>query len=104
MREVSGYSLSAREGSVGHVEDFILSDDDWVVRYLAVKTGTWLSGRHVLISPKWVREILWRDRTVLLDLSNDEIRDSPPYDPDQPVNRQDEIHLYDFYGRPKYWT
>ncbi len=104
MREVAGYSISATDGKVGHVEDFIVGDEDWIVRYLVVKAGNWLSGKRVLVSPEWVREILWRDRTVLLELSREEIRNSPPYDPNQPVNRQDEVHLYDFYGRPKYWT
>jgi hypothetical protein len=104
MREVAGYSLQAADDKVGHVEDFILSDEDWVVRYIVANAGTWLSGRRVLISPEWVRAILWRERTVALELSRDEIRASPPYDPKQPVNRQDEVHLYDYYGRPKYWT
>jgi hypothetical protein len=104
MREVAGYSISATDGKVGHVEDFILSDEDWIVRYIVVNAGTWLSGKRVLVSPEWAHEILWRDRTVLLDLSREEIRNSPPYDPNQPVNRQDEVHLYDFYGRPKYWS
>lgn len=104
VREVAGYSIFATDEKVGHVEDFILSDEDWIVRYLVVNAGNWLSGRRVLISPEWVHEILWRDRTVVVDLTKDEIRGSPPYDPNQPVNRQDETHLYDFYGRPKYWT
>jgi len=87
VQEVMGYSLSAADGKVGHVEDFILSDDDWIVRYLVVNAGSWLSGKRVLISPGWVHEILWRDRTVLAELSADEIRNSPSYDASQPVNR-----------------
>lgn len=104
MREVAGYSISAIDGKIGHVEDFILDDEDWVVRYLVLDTRSWLTGKRVLVSPEWVREILWRERAVSLELSRDEIRDSPPYDPNQPVNRQDEVHLYDYYGRPKYWA
>ncbi len=104
MREVAGYSISATDGKIGRLEDFILDDEDWVVRYLVVDTGKWLTGRRVLVSPGWVGEIVWRDRVVSLELSMDEIRDSPPYDPSQPVNRQDEVHLYDYYGRPRYWT
>ncbi len=104
MREVAGYSIAALDGKVGHVEDFILSDEEWIVRYLVVNAGAWLSGKRVLVSPEWVREILWRDRTVLLELAREEIRNSPAYDPNQPVNRQDEVRLYDFYGRPRYWN
>lgn len=104
MREVAGYSILATDGKIGHAEDFIVDDEDWIVRYLVVDTRKWLSGKRVLVSPEWVREIVWRERTVSLELSMEEIRDSPPYDPGQPVNRQDEVHLYDYYGRPKYWA
>jgi uncharacterized protein YrrD len=104
VQEVIGYSLSATDGKIGHVEDFILGDEDWIVRYLVVNAGGWLSGKRVLISPEWVHEIRWRERTMLVELSESEVRNSPAYDSSQPVNRQDETHLYDFYGRPKYWT
>jgi hypothetical protein len=104
MREVDGYSIEAVDGGIGHVEDFILDDETWSVRYLVVDTRKWLSGKRVLVSPEWVDTIRWRDRIVRVGLSKEEVRDSPPYDPNQPVNRQDEVHLYDYYGRPKYWT
>lgn len=104
VREVDGYSLEAADGKVGHVEDFILDDEEWMIRYLVVDTRKWLSGKRVLVSPEWVDMIQWRDRIVRVEVSKEQIRDSPPYDPNQAVNRQDEVHLYDYYGRPKYWT
>jgi hypothetical protein len=30
-----------------------------------------------------------------------QIKDSPPFDPTQPVNAEYERRLYDFYGRPR---
>ena len=104
MREVAGYSIAATDGSIGHVEDFIIEDENWAVRYVVVDTRNWLPGKRVIVSPEWVEDIDWRGRTVSLKLSRDEVKDSPPYDPSQPVNRQYEVHLYDYYGRPKYWT
>jgi sporulation protein YlmC with PRC-barrel domain len=104
MREVDGYSIEATNGEIGHVEDFILDDEQWTVRYLVVDTRKWLSGKRVLVSPEWVDTIRWRDRIVRVELSKEQIRDSPSYDPYQAVNRQDEVHLYDYYGRPKYWA
>jgi len=104
MQEVDGYSIEAANGPIGHVEDFILDDEQWLVRYLVVDTRKWLPGKRVLVSPEWVDTIRWRDRVVRVELSKEQIRDSPAYDPSQPVNRQDEVHLYDYYGRPKYWA
>jgi hypothetical protein len=104
MREVAGYSIRATDGGIGHVEDFIVEDESWLVRYLVVDTRNWLPGKRVIVAPGWVEGIDWRGRTVALELSREEVRHSPPYDPNQPVNRQYEVHLYDYYGRPKYWT
>ena len=49
--------LAATDGNVGTVEDVYFDDHRWVVRYLVVETGGWLSGRKVLISPHAVHDI-----------------------------------------------
>jgi sporulation protein YlmC with PRC-barrel domain len=103
MRHVEGYAIRALDGTGGRVEDFIVEDENWTVRDLVVDTRNWLHGKHVLIAPEWVVGIDGEDRTVSLELSQEEVKESPPYDPSQPVNRQYEVHLYDYYGRPKYW-
>jgi hypothetical protein len=103
-REVAGYRIHAADGEIGHVDDFIASDGDWVVRYLVVDTRNWLPGRRVLVSPEWVQNISWDERHVGVDVTRDTVKNSPPYDPSAPVNREYEIQMYDYYGRPKYWT
>ncbi len=103
-RSLLDYHVQATDGAVGHVEDFILEDEGWLVRYLVVDTRNWLPAKRVLISSEWVAEIDRPGRILFLTLSREEVRNSPPYDPNQPVNRQYEVHLYDYYGRPKYWT
>jgi uncharacterized protein YwbE len=103
MQHVDGYSIQALDGDIGRVEDFIIEDENWTIRDIVVDTRNWLHGKHVLIAPEWVKSIDWQDKTVALELSQEEVKNSPPYDPNQPVNRQYEVHLYDYYGRPKYW-
>ena len=104
VNNLVGYRIHATDGQIGHVEDFIVSDEDWVVRYLVVDTRNWLSGKRVLISSEWVREIAWEEREVWVDVPRQTIEDSPPYDPSAPVNREYEMRIYDYYGRPKYWA
>ncbi|MDD5092592.1 MAG: PRC-barrel domain-containing protein, partial [Candidatus Wallbacteria bacterium] len=31
--QVSGYHIQAEDGEIGHVEDFIIDDDSWTIRY-----------------------------------------------------------------------
>jgi len=33
----------------------------------------------------------------------EDVKESPVYDPAEPVNREYEILWYDYYGRPVYW-
>lgn len=102
-REVTGYHIGAQDGEIGHVEDFLVGDGDWVVRYLVVDTRNWLPGRKVLISPKWVRQISWEQREVWVDVSREKIRHSPPYDPAVTVDRDYEARMHEYYDRLPYW-
>ncbi len=104
VKSLEGYFVEATDGSVGHVEDLIVEEEGWIVRYLVVDTRNWLAGRRVLISTEWIDAVDLLGRTVSLTLTRAQVRNSPPFDPSEPVNRQYEIHLYDYYGRPKYWT
>jgi hypothetical protein len=104
LNEICGYHIQARDGSIGHVEDLIVDDEHWWMTYVIVDTKNWLPGRKVLISPAWVREFAWADRRVVVDMTREQIKESPKYDPSAPVNRAYEEQLYDYYGRPAYWA
>jgi hypothetical protein len=66
-------------------------------------TRKWLSGRKVLISLGWIESVDWLENAVTVDLNVEMVKNSPEYDPSEPVNREYETVLYDFYGRPQYW-
>jgi hypothetical protein len=99
-KEVTGYHIEARDGDIGHVEDFIIDDTMWSIRYLVIDTRNWLPGRKVLVAPPWVDHIRWTDETVHVTMDKEQIEKSPPYQPDQPINLAYEARLYDYYGRP----
>jgi hypothetical protein len=103
-REVEGYHIRAADGEIGHVEDFILDDAEWIIRYIVVDTRNWLPGRKVLVAPLWFDGVSWEDRRVDVALTREEVKNSPEYNPAEPVNRTYEERLYDYYGRPRYWT
>jgi len=103
VREVTGYHILATDGDIGHVDDLIVEDESWVVRYLVVDTGNWLPGKKVLLVPSWVQQVDWLERMVYIDLKRESIRNSPEFDPGASVNRDYEERLYDYYGRRKYW-
>lgn len=103
VREITGYHVYSGEEQVGEVDDFIIDDHAWIIRYLVVDTGRWLPGKKILIAPDWVLSMAWADRRVLVDVTKQAIEKAPAYDPAQPVNRVLETQLYDYLGRPYYW-
>ncbi len=102
-REVIGYRIDAVDGYAGRVQDFVVDDESWLIRYMVVDTGRWLPGRKVLVVPLWVESMTWAGRTARVGLHRKVIAASREYLPSAPVNKEYEVRLYDYYGRPKRW-
>lgn len=100
---VIGYYIHAVDGDIGHVEDFLVDDRSWTIRYMVVDTRNWLPGKKVLVSPEWIERVDWNDSKVYVNMVREQIRNSPEYDPSRSVEREYETRLYDHYGRPSYW-
>jgi len=103
VREVIGYAVSTPQDRIATIRDFILETEGWLLRYLVADTGGWLSGKRVLIAPLWVERVDWANAEIHTDLPTDMIKEAPPFDPQEAVNREYEERLYDYYGRPAYW-
>lgn len=101
--EVRGYQVQGLDGTIGTIDDFIIDDETWEVRYLVVGTGNWWTGRKVLVEPRWALRVSWEEEKIFFDLSRKAIQESPAWNGADAVNRQYEVQLYDYYGRPVYW-
>lgn len=103
IKDLDHCAVRATDGLIGHVKDFYFDDDDWVVRYLVVESGSWLSRREVLISPIAVEKPDWLERTLPVSITKEQVRNSPGIDSDKPVSRQNEEQYLGYYGYPYYW-
>ena len=99
---VAGYHIQATDGEIGHIENFLIDDAGWDIRYLVVDTRNWWPGEHVLVSPYAVREISWPDRQIRLDIARDQLRASPAWTPADTIDRAYEERLHKHYGWPGY--
>ena len=102
-REVMSYAIQARDADIGHVDDFILDDESWVIRYLVIDTGNWWPGKKVLVAPQWISEVSWDSAAVSVNLTQNAIKTEPEYDPSRPLTREDEVALYAKYQQTPYW-
>jgi hypothetical protein len=101
---VQGHHIQALDGEIGHVEDFIIDDETWAIRYLVVDTQNWWPGKKVLISPQWIESVSWEERKVSVNLSREAIKQSPEYTEESLLTREYENALYQHYQREGYWS
>jgi uncharacterized protein YrrD len=100
---LKGAAIIARDGAIGEIDDFYFDDERWTVRYLVVNTGAWLFRREVLLSPISIEKVDDTNNQVLVNLTRDQVKDSPDIDTQKPVSRQHETAFMDYYGYPYYW-
>jgi uncharacterized protein YrrD len=102
-KKVLKYAVQARDGDAGHVEDFLIDDENWTLQYLVVDTGNWLSGRKVLVSPSYVYQIDWAEAIVHVDLNQETVKNSPEYDLENSPSQEFEEGVYDPQNSDKAW-
>jgi len=103
LRELKGYTLLARDGEIGQLEQVYFDDDEWVVRYFVVRTGGWLLGREVLIAPRAVQKLDQEHKHIEVGLSRDQVENAPASSSRPPVSRHYEAEYHRHYGWPPYW-
>lgn len=101
-KEVTGYHIEAdEEEEVGRLDDFMVDDKDWSIRYLVVDTEEGMPGKMVLIPSDWIRAINWSTERVFVNLSSELIKKSPGYDPSALLSPEYVSRFSDYYARPK---
>ncbi|MES2883744.1 MAG: PRC-barrel domain-containing protein [Pseudomonadota bacterium] len=103
LKEVLGYHLQAMDEGIGHLEDFLLDELSWAMRYLVVDTSNWWLGKHVVIPTAWVHKLEWDQKQVYVDVSRNQVKNAPEYDPLITLTRDYEKELFGHYERPGYW-
>ena len=96
--EVIGYDIRATNGAIGHVEDLVVDDDSWTVRYFEVDTRNWLPGKKVLLQTMRIDHISWAERSVAVLLTQEAIESAPAYDHSKVITPAYEVQLFKHYG------
>jgi uncharacterized protein YrrD len=104
MKDVIGHHVQASDEEIGHVEDFIIDDKTWVIRYLVINTRNWLPGKKILVSPHWIKRVSWIEAKVFVNLESDAIKLAPEYLEDDLITRDYEARLFEHYMSKGYWV
>jgi uncharacterized protein YrrD len=103
-KSVIGYSIYARDGTIGEVKEMLVDERTWAIRYFVVNTSSWWVGHSVLVTPQWIERVSWPERGVYVNLTRQAVKESPNYDGTETLNRTEETHLHTHYDRPGYWV
>jgi hypothetical protein len=103
VAHLKGFTIRARDGEIGTLDQFYFDDETWAIRYLEVDTRNWWPGKKVLVAPQWIENVSWPDSKVYVDLTRETIRNAPEWLKSMTVTREYENRLYDYYDRSPYW-
>ena len=88
LKELYEKKLGASDGDIGHVKDFYFNDQQWAIRYVVADTGSWLSGRLVLIPTHAFGNLRQESDCLFVNLTRQQIEDSPAIESHKPVSLQ----------------
>ena len=98
-------TVQALDGELGQCDDFLFDHEPWIIRYLVLDTRKWLPGRKVVVSPSVIDPAvpLNLDGPIKINLTRDQIRESPPLEEHAPISMKIEAKLAAYYQWPTYW-
>jgi hypothetical protein len=74
--DVTGFSVEARDGSIGTVEEMV---EDAESAYLVVDTARWILGRRVVLPAGLVERVDRDTESVFVDRTKDVVEAAPEY-------------------------
>jgi len=101
--DIIDYHIQALDGEIGHLQGMLVDEETWAVRYFIVNTSNWWLGHQVLVAPAWIKSVDWAESKILVDMTQQQIKDAPTFDPNVPFSRQKELGIHIHYGRTGYW-
>jgi len=74
--DLTGYKVEAVDAKIGKVDESTGEVGD---RYLMVDTGPWIFGKKVLLPAGTINNIDPDDKTIYIDRTKEQIKDSPEF-------------------------
>lgn len=102
FREVCNYSIRTKDGFKGKLNDLIIDDSNWEVKYIIIDlNGSIPWSRKVLINVNWIERISYPKKSIKINLNSDSLLNSKDFNPNELVNTKKVTKRFDYLGRPK---
>jgi len=99
VKEIMGYRIDTVDDEFGHVDDFIIDDSDWLIRYVVIDSRNWLpGGKRLLLPVTWIEDIMWSDNTIKTAQSREKLEECPEFEDGQIITTEQEVAIFKHYG------
>jgi hypothetical protein len=78
-KEVAGYHIRATDREVGHLDDYLLDPQTWVIESIVIDTSNWPGGKSVVLAREQIERVDWASRRILVNMTSDEVRNNPEF-------------------------
>jgi PRC-barrel domain len=95
---IKGFSIRAADGEIGSIDNVLIDEVRWVVRYFVVATRHWLTGKLVQLPAHAVTDIDWRGERVGVSVTRERVNSAPAWDPLAMVDEIAEERLRSHFG------
>lgn len=104
IKHLLGYTIEVKDGTKGTVKDFLFDETNWIVRYLDADLGFILPGKRVILPKMFWKKPLWDKKHFPVELTKEEVKNSPELDENKPISRIYEEKLNVYYKIKNYWS
>jgi hypothetical protein len=94
-----GYTVTALDREIGRVDNVLVDNAPWEIRYVVVDTTFWRPGRYVLVPTPRITLISPLDHAIHVHLTGADIRSAPTYNPSRRLTVRDEARVLWYYSR-----
>jgi sporulation protein YlmC with PRC-barrel domain len=95
--------VAAGGGELGALRDGYFDDQERTLRYLAIETGNWLTGRRVLLATLGVVRVDEAARQIHVNADRARVQDAPVVEWERPITRGYESAFAGYFNYPMYW-
>jgi sporulation protein YlmC with PRC-barrel domain len=76
---ITGYHIETSDGELGYLQNLIVEDETWHIESLVIEMNSCLEGKNVILPLAHVREVRWSMSRMLVDITSDQLKDSPEF-------------------------
>jgi hypothetical protein len=93
--DLTGYKVEATDGDIGKVDEATTEQSGG---FIVVDTGPWIFGKKVMLPAGVIQSVDHDDEKIFVNLTKDEIKSAPEFDPDTYRDEAYRTELGDYYG------